>query len=105
MKQSWDYGWLDESDPRDKSQSQPTGQGKDTLMLFHWHIYEDDCLMKTSKRYQIKGPGKMAIITSAINAEVYTQILGPFSSETRFGDDNKVVYQVDSASCKSLKKL
>lgn len=78
LSQSWDYRWLDVSDSSDKSQSQPTGQGKDTLMLFQWHIYEDDCLMKTSKLYQIKGPGKMAIITSAVNAEVYTQIFVPF---------------------------
>lgn len=33
----------------------------------------------------------MAIITSAVNAEVYTQIFVPFSSESRFGDDNKVI--------------
>ncbi len=54
-----------------------------------------------------KGPGEMAIFTSAVNAQVYIEILDTFlipSIEKKFGD-NGVIFQDDNASCHRAKSI
>lgn len=95
------------------------GHGDDAE-TFVWcranEVYKDECLKKTAKFPQSflvwgcmsgKGPGEIAIITSTVNAEVYTQILDGFlipSVEKMFGND-EFVFQDDNASCHRAKKV
>lgn len=54
-----------------------------------------------------KGPGKIAAITSTVNAQLYTEILDTRlipSNESMYGDE-EIIFQDDNASCHGAKDI
>lgn len=98
-------------------EKQSWSKDRDDAGTFAWcssnEIYKDDCLktIKCPHSFMIRScmPGKglrnMAVNTSAVNAQVYIELLDTFVQfslmENTFGDE--VIFQDDKSSCHTAK--